>query len=1433
MPSLNLDQNILGASADASAGEWAQAAAEASLDFRGAAELKRGLNLEAGVGVMGELSGALRYFLAADVEASAQASARLKGQMQVPLDLFREAGFAVRLQAVAEAAASIRCTLGLSMREFLELAQQDDRIDSLAYDLLVIFLEELDIQAGVMGKAAFSAMAYVNLTLVGRLIEDSTLQLKPGFEISAEMGVGLEAGAGFQLFARLGFKDTRRLVGRSIDVLVDETIARLGQQLHDDYARSLVTALRAPEKIGLRCAFEVGHALYDKAPTFADNSGELARQCVRVALEEAQKALLEMLIRVVTDQFIAGFDELGLGEDEWNQARPQREAFANQLKALPREPFEPTAQNLAYWTALANTAINLGVQLNDATTGGRDWIESVSILWGAAQLMVASVEKIADADARASFFGSVEVTAQAKAFGGTLPGAGQAPTVVREHINGALDRPAGQVIDQDALVEYLLRDAVLELLLQQSPDAAPLIEMFAGPDADSAIAAAKVIMRNINAFVPMADGSGFDPKESLRIIAEGLEAYIGGRIQQELRPILAAELGDDPLVRMYIDEVILPSLLFTSNTLIRRTLSWGTGTLGARDALREACSSIVMKVLGRSAVVTADVLIAAALEQIGGELNRQADAVQAPGGIAHELAVATGTDEELVGEIISETLRIAADIYSPQPLAVRAKVRALMYDLLDTMPESADDNWIEQLQHDWFIPNQRSREAIAELAKITGEQLVDVMVRFLKGVVAKVAELVLLELAKFVEAVEEQIQEWIDSLAGLAADLLRRWLQLPAQIAALANEVNAHLDELLAHVESALGVFSTASGRSRLLGRMRDNMVATALTPLRNHPLYTALPAPARAAAENTMRSAISKVFQNALLPSLLQSLTPATATAGAVVNDLRSLLADLRTVDLDANLSAQVRNLLLDRLEQTVRAWWGGTNPGIDLVFQFSYTYTPPKVWGVTRWASVSYWPYSVPTASGWTQPADMLFHIDFSLGRIVIPLTEVVRMMRDMAADLTVFESAVEQIVVQLIELLEAEDAKAAAEAELDLINEQRAQVQQQLEETSAAGFEITILEPAPAALYESDLMLDVLLSGLPRSYLGFGALEPQRVFVFLNDEPLDLAGFAIRDEGAWDDQKREGAVSRGDSGWQEKTPAPDEPTKVAGRVDNAWVRSRITKAADDRESGHRDPRHGQADLMSTLARSRLKGAGSARLALGAEGRRAEHATMAIGRALGKRGASATETAASGDARLEHHFSFQEPMGAWLKSAFVADSAPGLRLSRTLQLSTLRNGINTLAVIVVSGGDARVARAVSFLAGPSSGMTEGTVRVGGTRLVHDHLPDDIRRSLGLTLTAAPERGETSERNESGGQNQLNMGRAHFWRPAKVETRQQTMAKIVNRQVEGIRKKTRGVEAVRSTVRDGGLRPQIKCPLPGRDLRKEAHSTTSGPRKT
>ena len=108
---LKLDQSVFEASADA-AEEWGAIRGGASLKFDGNVSARRGIDIDLGLMAIVNLDASFSQYLAADLSGQAQAQASIRGQIQLPINLFDEIGVAVRLQAIAEVAAGVR--LGLA-----------------------------------------------------------------------------------------------------------------------------------------------------------------------------------------------------------------------------------------------------------------------------------------------------------------------------------------------------------------------------------------------------------------------------------------------------------------------------------------------------------------------------------------------------------------------------------------------------------------------------------------------------------------------------------------------------------------------------------------------------------------------------------------------------------------------------------------------------------------------------------------------------------------------------------------------------------------------------------------------------------------------------------------------------------------------------------------------------------------------------------------------------------------------------------------------------------------------------------------------------------------------------------------------------------------------------------------------------------------------
>jgi hypothetical protein len=139
MPSVDASRPLLDAQAGA-ASDWGSATIQGGALAELKAELRRGFAVDVGLGAFVDPDASFSKFISAEAQGEAHAEARLTGQAQLPLDIFNEAGAAIRLKIAAEAAAGVTLRLGLNIGAFLTLARKDTQIKGLPLRLLVILL---------------------------------------------------------------------------------------------------------------------------------------------------------------------------------------------------------------------------------------------------------------------------------------------------------------------------------------------------------------------------------------------------------------------------------------------------------------------------------------------------------------------------------------------------------------------------------------------------------------------------------------------------------------------------------------------------------------------------------------------------------------------------------------------------------------------------------------------------------------------------------------------------------------------------------------------------------------------------------------------------------------------------------------------------------------------------------------------------------------------------------------------------------------------------------------------------------------------------------------------------------------------------------------------------------------------------------------------
>jgi hypothetical protein len=1080
MPAVSASGAILSGSATYEATDWASVGGGGSLDLLAAARLERGIDLALGAEALVGLDASVAKFIAADLKGQANAAARVRAQVQVPLDLFNEAGLAIRLQAVAEAAVGVELDIGLSAADFVELAAADPRMRGVALRLLTALLAEAKIQGGVRAKAAVAAMAYANVALTGRLIQ-SVAGAGAGFTVSAEAGLGLSAGAGFRVFARFGIDEPGRLVRRCTDIVVDDVLDRLGTRVGSAAERSLLDELRTPAKIALRTCYELGAELGRNASFSAANAPVIAQRCLEVALEEIQRDLLARLASMGIQTFESALRAMGFAQSAWDVAHAERIELASQLRAMSDDPFEPKAANVDYWSGLVDRGLALALALGGRNDADQAWVRPLATVWAAAQLAFVAIERISSSGVRGSLFNQASDLPLAPFRGSAQR---QPPQLIRRHICATL-RPGQPVSDcsLEDLANFLLTDAIVDQLVAHDASVARVLAIVDQQGEARAVMA--TVFTHIGGFVGQSGGR-VDAVKSLDVILAGLQHFVGSRLRSQIEPVLRSALAaDDPDLRIYVDDVLLASIGFSTSVVFQRARDWAAGAQTDLTTLREACSAVVMNFFGRSLVVTADVLMHKALQQMSGSLRATGAALNQPDGIVERLArLVPEVNRDAIHDGVAEIFDLAADVFQPWPDAKRARIRELMYRIINTAPAGSDADYMVQLANAAFVPNA---QAASELALELGGLIRDNFGRLIERLIERFAEQVIELLQDAIEFAEAQIVRWLDELQTLLNDALRALQALLHEIERLRRLVADAADAMLDQAERFLGVLGNPSRRNALRRTTRAVVKDACVAVLEGQDAYRFLPQAGQELVRGALGGAIDAVLDNVIVDEVARLL-------GGIAGELESLLADAREIDPSDDVAGALLELLVDRVEDAIRGAFGN-QLHIPIGFRVRGHYDGPRL----------------DTPVGSFRPR-IDIDLNFELGEVRIEVADLVRVLRQWVRGLQAITGAAHDFGASLMALLTLERQLEANEVAVADTQARHDAAVRRKRETLDATASVRILHPGPAAAYGGDVPVEIALDGVPHGFLGREAQERQRVLVFLNDVSVPASSFDV---------------------------------------------------------------------------------------------------------------------------------------------------------------------------------------------------------------------------------------------------------------------------------------------------------------------------------
>ncbi len=929
---LTLDVFSIGANGEYE-GEWGGLSvlrADFGVDVGGTVEgslsFCHGVDISVGGNLSASAQAAVSVFVAAAAEVQAFAAAGAQVKVRFSPNLFDEFGVVVDAGAFAEASVAGRLSIGLDIGQILQLAES--RLpNGLAIDLFRAFMDELNVRAGIWGRASFSAMARGHLEIYGSLKSDET----SGFVFEAGGSVGLKGGTGWDLFAVAELRDPRRFYGRATQLIVDEVVRVARSELPREYQQAIpILELCLP--IGILATFELGQVSAEYITTTPDRDRSV-EGFVHVVASQMQRFMLRQIIRL-SDRLLSDLLERAiiatLGDLLTAQERQSISAEVDSLLQYLDDGELDTEDLLPIISGVVNIATIV------APNELERWKSHLTVMWTAMSM----AEKLGSAAARAGVGGSILGLGASASFSSSEENfdLGTPPDLVLEQYEALLGGRPNRIRFADG-VDYFVEHGIGDRIHETLPELGRLmLHIEAEFDISTGDIMAALLLTQFG-----ANPSSTELYRKMKaVVQRGIEEDVVGRLLPELRTRLDGQA--DAL--LYIDEVVEPVLLGVNNFVFVQLDHLVDGNLGLfkSNAFKQALSTLVYKIAARNVIVLGDIIVFRGIEQARAGFQALQQQVDSESGArmvadAHRFAVSLVPNLATIGAVspdnvqmlISDILAIAQEVFSEAIWtdARRTRMRELMLEAALNEDRGLDYRQATQVEQ-FFInlvdcetrPNLEALQALADLSwQITLDEL-QILIRRLLPVLSR---FFLAVSADVVEELDRSARAAIDGLAGIADDILRtlgRWRrELETRLAAIGRQIAGVPDM----VDALLAAFSTNAQKTALLNAIKAEGTAvvmhTVSATTEDWDLLTAQQkADALAVAIATFETAFELVR-----PVLMQALDGIESVGDGIVDLLRRTISvSEQVVAMSTDASNAVAAHLADQLLVSVNSLIG-----------------------------------------------------------------------------------------------------------------------------------------------------------------------------------------------------------------------------------------------------------------------------------------------------------------------------------------------------------------------------------------------------------------------------------------------------------------------------------------------------------------------------
>jgi hypothetical protein len=604
--------------------------------------------------------------------AGVDVSGALAVQAELPIDLFSSdgAGLIARLRAKLAATAFVSAALTLD-RGVLEQGIKANFGEPMS-SLLDIVLDELDVEAGLWGRASFAAELLGEAVLAGTLLPSA--DDGAGFTFSTCYDTAFGYGSGVHFLANIGFAHPQRLFTRLTGEMSDQLLALVTPSDPDELAAVSVGlgALHTLLPVAVRGLLQLGMSLADGQAGASQTAtttlaASLIAQGQQVVLQAVTDLATGLLSDALTDaRLVSALSRITSAQ--LSTTTGQLTTLENNFQALTETAISDIDQWLAGLLTCLDTISNLLSSLTgfgvaaEITAGAQS---SAAMLWAAGTLLERIISWADDASAGSPFTTDAVTPSPPASVAATIKASGGSVTYsdVVAYLLGSQVANAG--------LETVLRAAFpptaaafdwLNTVLQITPGQLlqTLLQDLAAPTAQqAALLITQLSTAADDAWTNHILPELLDPLEAAAAADANLTAFVQdvvkpglAAVPQVILPALAGLGSTDALTR--IREVISALLLHTIEHFMATTLKAlvDHAMTAAEAALNQAAADV--KAAGAASPVFTDIMVLAAV--VVATCSEVAVLVPTPNDVANILTLA--------GTIAADLQQLADDLFA-------------------------------------------------------------------------------------------------------------------------------------------------------------------------------------------------------------------------------------------------------------------------------------------------------------------------------------------------------------------------------------------------------------------------------------------------------------------------------------------------------------------------------------------------------------------------------------------------------------------------------------------------------------------------------------------------------------------------------------------------------------------------------------------------